>query len=84
MKKIVLMMVALMTLTLAQAKTQKKPTNQKKITHTEMTTQMTTKLKLSNAQKAKVAALNKEYELQLKKILTDDQYKDYQNMLPQK
>ena len=30
------------------------------------------------------AALNKEYELKLKKILTDDQYKNYQNMQPQK
>ena len=105
MKKIVLMMVALMTLTMAQAKTQPKA-SQKKMTHSEMTTQMTSKLKLSDAQKKKVAALNKEYEsvlqgpgicnqkkqqqvkrqeyeLKLKKILTDDQYKSDQKMQPQ-
>ena len=135
MKKIVLMMVALMTLTVAQAKTQTKSAPQKKMTHSEMTTQMTSKLKLSDAQKTKVAALNKEYEsvlqggpgmnddksskqqakksddkkkgsrpemtdaqktqmkqqqakrqeyeLKLKKILSDDQYKTYQKMQPQ-
>lgn len=132
MKKIVLMMVALMTLTAAQAKMQTKSTPQKKMSHSEMTTQMTSKLKLSDAQKSKVAALNKEYEsvlqgpgmcdqkdgkpqgkpsdkkgsrpettdaqktqmkqqqvkrqeynLKLKKILTDDQYKSYQKMQPQ-
>jgi hypothetical protein len=100
------MMVALMTLTMAQAKTQPKA-SQKKMTHSEMTTQMTSKLKLSDTQKKKVAALNKEYEsvlqgpgmcdqkngkqqqvkrqeyeLKLKKILTDDQYKSYQKMQP--
>lgn len=112
MKKIVLMMVALLMLTVSQAQTQKKTASQKKMTHSEMTTQMTSKLKLSNAQKTKVAALNKEYEsvlqgprpekteaqktqmkqqqakrqeyeLKLKKILTDDQYKSYQKMQPQ-
>ena len=61
MKKIVLMMVALMMLTMAQAKT-KPNSSQKKMTHSEMTTQMTSKLKLNDAQKKKVAALNKEYE----------------------
>jgi hypothetical protein len=106
MKKIVLMMVALMTLTMAQAKIQPNA-SQKKMTHSEMTTQMTSKLKLSDTQKKKVAALNKEYEsvlqgpgmcdqkngkqqqvkrqeyeLKLKKILTDDQYKSYQKMQP--
>ena len=109
MKKIVLMMVALMTLTMAQtmAKAKTQPNaSQKKMTHSEMTTQMTSKLKLNDAQKKKVAALNKEYEsvlqgpgicnqkkqqqvkrqeyeLKLKKILTDDQYKSYQKMQPQ-
>ncbi|SHL03983.1 DUF4890 domain-containing protein [Xylanibacter ruminicola] len=133
MKKIVLMMVALMMLTMAQAKT-KPNSSQKKMTHSEMTTQMTSKLKLNDTQKKKVAALNKEYEsvlqgpgmcdqkngkqqtkktdnkeknccpemtdaqktqmkqqqvkrqeyeLKLKKILTDDQYKSYQKMQPQ-
>ena len=61
MKKIILMMVAALTMTTAMAKqADGKPT--KKMTHQEMTTQMTSKLKLNDAQKAKVAALNKEYQ----------------------
>lgn len=131
MKKIILMMVALMSLTVAMAQTKDKK-EPKKMTHSEMTAQMTSKLKLSDAQKTKVAALNKEYEsvlqgpgmgdkqndktqakssekkgsrpelteaqktkmkqqqakrqeydLKLKKILSDDQYKSYQKMQPQ-
>ena len=61
MKKIILMMVAALSMTTAMAKqSDGKPT--KKMTHQEMTTQMTSKLKLNDAQKAKVAALNKEYQ----------------------
>ena len=95
----------------------------RRMTHEEMTTKMISQLKLNDAQKTKVAALNKEYqaylmpeppqgkgpdkngekpdmkksgnkkpgtnnhqgkrqeyEKKLKKILTDDQYKSYQNM----
>lgn len=78
------MMVALMTLVTAQAKIRKKPTNQKKTPHTEMTTQMTTKLKLSNAQKTKVTALNKEYESVFQGPACDHQYKNYQKMQLQK
>lgn len=61
MKKIFVMMVALLTMTtaMAQPSDRKAP---KKMTHQEMTTQMTSKLKLNDAQKAKVAALNKEYQ----------------------
>lgn len=61
MKKIFVMMVALLTMTsaMAQSSDRKAP---KKMTHQEMTTQMTSKLKLNDAQKAKVAALNKEYQ----------------------
>ena len=61
MKKILLVMMALLTITtaMAQPSDRKVP---KKMTHQEMTTQMTSKLKLNDAQKAKVAALNKEYQ----------------------
>ena len=61
MKKIFLVMMALLTMTtvMAQPSGRKAP---KKMTHQEMTTQMTSKLKLNDAQKAKVAALNKEYQ----------------------
>lgn len=61
MKKIILVMMALLTMTtaMAQPSDRKAP---KKMTHQEMTTQMTSKLKLNDAQKAKVAALNKEYQ----------------------
>lgn len=61
MKKILLVMMALLTMTtaMAQPSDRKAP---KKMTHQEMTIQMTSKLKLNDAQKAKVAALNKEYQ----------------------
>lgn len=61
MKKILLVMMALLTMTtaMAQPSDRKAP---KKMTHQEMTTQMTSKLKLNDAQKVKVAALNKEYQ----------------------
>ena len=61
MKKMFLVMMALLTMTtaMAQPSDRKAP---KKMTHQEMTTQMTSKLKLNDAQKAKVAALNKEYQ----------------------
>ena len=61
MKKILLVRMALLTRTtaMAQPSDRKAP---KKMTHQEMTTQMTSKLKLNDAQKAKVAALNKEYQ----------------------
>lgn len=61
MKKVLLVMMALLTMTtaMAQPSDRKAP---KKMTHQEMTTQMTSKLKLNDAQKAKVAALNKEYQ----------------------
>ena len=61
MKKIILVMMALLTMTTAMAQTSDRKAP-KKMTHQEMTTQMTSKLKLNDAQKAKVAALNKEYQ----------------------
>ena len=61
MKKILLVMMALLTMTTAMAQPSDRMAP-KKMTHQEMTTQMTSKLKLNDAQKAKVAALNKEYQ----------------------
>ena len=61
MKKILLVMMALLSMTTAMAQTSDRKAP-KKMTHQEMTTQMTSKLKLNDAQKAKVAALNKEYQ----------------------
>lgn len=61
MKKILLVMMALLTMTIAMAQPSDRKAP-KKMTHQEMTTQMTSKLKLNDAQKAKVAALNKEYQ----------------------
>ena len=63
MKKILMTMVALLSMTAMMAQTsngeRKAP---KKMTHEEMTTQMSSQLKLTDAQKTKVAALNKEYQ----------------------
>ena len=59
MKKILLTMVALLSMTAMMAQTTGAP---KKMTHEEMTTQMTSQLKLTDAQKTKVATLNKEYQ----------------------
>ncbi len=61
MKKMILTLVALLSMTAMTAQnTQER--GPKKMSHEEMTTQMTTQLKLDDAQKAKVAALNKEYQ----------------------
>ncbi|MBO5591925.1 MAG: DUF4890 domain-containing protein [Prevotella sp.] len=63
MKKLLLTMVTLLSMTAMTAQTsngeRKAP---KKMTHEEMTTQMVSQLKLNDAQKTKVAALNKEYQ----------------------
>jgi len=134
MKKFILTMVAILSMTTMMAQTNNgERKTMKKMSHEEMTTQMTSKLNLNNTQKAKVAALNKEYqdylmpeppqrpedgkisgtkdsnstkkpamkktgskpgnsqnqakrqeyEKELKKILSDDQYQNYQKMQPQ-
>jgi len=76
MKKILMTMVALLSMTVMMAQTgngdNKAP---KKMTHEEMTTQMSSKLKLTDAQKTKVAALNKEYKTEQKKPSNKDQSK---------
>jgi len=61
MKKMMLTMVALLSMTLMTAQTNK-GNGPKKMSHEEITTQMTSQLKLDDAQKTKVAALNKEYQ----------------------
>ncbi len=61
MKKMILTLVALLSMTAMTAQTTQE-NGPKKMSHEEMTTQMTTQLKLDDAQKAKVAALNKEYQ----------------------
>lgn len=64
MKKIVLMMVALLSMTAVQAQESEKKQQRgpKQMTPAEMTERMTSELKLTDEQKTKVLALNKEYE----------------------
>ena len=61
MKKILLTMVALMTMTCAMAQNNESKKAPKKMTTAEMTTQMTSKLGLSDEQATKVKLLNEEY-----------------------
>lgn len=64
MKKIVLMMVALLSMTAVQAQESDKKQfrGPKQMTPEEMTERMSNDLKLTDEQKTKVLALNKEYE----------------------
>ena len=67
MKKIVLMMVALLSMTAVQAQESDKKQEQqfrgpRQVTPEQMTERMTNDLKLTDEQKTKVLALNKEYE----------------------
>ena len=66
MKKIVLMMVALLSMTAVQAQESDNKQQQfrgpKQMTPEEMTERMSDNLKLTDEQKTKVLALNKEYE----------------------
>jgi Spy/CpxP family protein refolding chaperone len=68
MKKIVLMMVALLSMTAVQAQESDNNKNQqqfrgpRQMTPEQMTERMTNDLKLNDEQKTKVLALNKEYE----------------------
>lgn len=64
MKKIVLMMVALLSMTAVQAQESDKQQfrGPKQMTPEEMTERMGNELKLTDEQKTKVLALNKEYE----------------------
>lgn len=63
----IMTMVALLSMTAMTAQTNNSEKNKpqqemKRMSHEEMTTQMATKLNLSDEQKTKVAALNKEYQ----------------------
>lgn len=67
MKKIVLMMVALLSMTAVQAQENEKNSERqfrgpRQITPEQMTERMSNDLKLTDEQKTKVLALNKEYE----------------------
>ncbi len=65
MKKIVLMMVALLSMTAMQAQendNKQQPRGPRQITPEQMTERMSDNLKLTDEQKTKVLALNKEYE----------------------
>ena len=64
MKKIVLMMVALLSMTAVQAQESDKQQfrGPRQMTPEQMTERMSNNLKLTDEQKTKVLALNKEYE----------------------
>lgn len=84
MKKIVLTMVALVSMTAAMAQSDKQQNADQQGPHRptpEMMVEfMARELKLTDDQKAKVVDLNKEYEERMQKILSEDQYKHYQQM----
>lgn len=84
MKKIVLTMVALVSMTAAMAQSDKQQNADQqgpRRPNPEMMVEfMARELKLTDDQKAKVVDLNKEYEQRMQKILSEDQYKQYQQM----
>lgn len=84
MKKIVLTMVALVSMTAAMAQSDKQQNADQqgpRRPNPEMMVEfMARELKLTDDQKAKVIDLNKEYEERMQKILSEDQYKQYQQM----
>lgn len=96
MKKIVLMMMVLMSMTAATAQdTEKKAPKAKQVmtednkgrmkapkpmTIEERTDRTARMLQLNDEQKEKMLQLNKDYDSQLQNILTEEQYKKYQQM----
>ena len=97
MKKIVLMMMVLMSMTAATAQdTEKKAPKAKQVmtqgnkdrmmapktpmTIEERTDRTARMLELNDEQKEKMLQLNKDYDSQLQNILTQEQYKKYQQM----
>ena len=84
MKRIVLTMVALVSMTAAMAQSDKQQNadqqGPRRPTPEMMVEFMAKELKLTDDQKAKVVDLNKEYEQRMQKILSEDQYKQYQQM----
>ncbi len=84
MKKMILTMVALLSMTMAQAQDNNK-CDGKKCDKCEMkkhnpADRMAKALSLTDAQKTQLAELDKEYDAKLKKILNDEQYKQYKQM----
>ena len=81
MKKIVLTMVALLSMTAVMAQDAKSERKApKEPSAEEMTNRMANDLKLTDEQKAKFKAHHakrQEYDKKLKQILTDDQYKSW-------
>jgi hypothetical protein len=85
MKKFILTMVALLSMTMAQAQDNNTKCDGKKCDKCEMKKQdpadrMAKELSLTDAQKTQLAELDKEYDAKLKKILNDEQYKKYKQM----
>ena len=84
MKKIVLTMVALVSMTAAMAQSDKQQNadqqGPRRPNPVMMVEFMAKELKLTDDQKAKMIDLNKEYEERMQKILSEDQYKQYQQM----
>lgn len=83
MKKIVLTFVALAAMTVASAQqvdNQKERKAPRKPTPEMMVERMSKELDLTDDQKTKLVAAQKDYEAKVKEILTDDQYKKYQQM----
>lgn len=80
MKKMVMTLVALLTMTAAVA--QNVDNNERRApqppTVEQMVEGMAKELNLTDEQKTKLIELNKDYEQKLKKILNEDQYKKYQ------
>lgn len=80
MKKTLMTLVALLTMTAAMA--QDNDTKQRVVpqlpTAQQMVEFMARDLELTDEQKTKLVELNKEYDQKLKTILNDDQYKKYQ------
>ncbi len=62
MKKFIMTMVAVLSMTSVMAQQNDGGRRPQRMSHEEMTTQMTSKLNLNDTQKAQVAALNKKYQ----------------------
>lgn len=82
MKKFILTMVALLSMTMAQAQDNNTKCDGKKceMKKQDPADRMAKELSLTDAQKTQLAELDKEYDAKLKKILNDEQYKKYKQM----
>ena len=80
MKKTLMTLVALLTMTaaMAQSSDNKQRVAPQQPSAEQMVEFMARDLELTDEQKTKLVELNKEYDQKLKTILNDDQYKKYQ------